>query len=97
MRFKVHHIDEELAGPGYRHDLFEFEAGGFLLVARSYLSSPGEAHFLRKEIGGELLPLEMRDVESDSFREAVSHLRALGKIELTYLSPEVGGYVAVAE
>lgn len=93
MRIQVDRISEDLGEVSYHYDLFKFEADGSVLIARSYLDNPREAHFLRKEIGGELLPIAGSDVWLDSFREAASHLRQLGKTELTYLSPDHGGYV----
>lgn len=96
MRIKVHRIVEDLAGFLYRYDLFEFESGGIQLVARSYLSTPEEAHFLRKEVDGEQFPLEPKDLESDLFSAAASHLRTLGKTDLNYLSLDAGGYVPLA-
>lgn len=79
----------------YEYDLFVFSADNVVLVARSYSDMPGEAHFLRIEIGDAALLLKPADFRRPLVIAAVKHLRALGKHELSWLSGRGNGYEAV--
>jgi len=86
-------VDE--VGPGFRYlyDLYEFEAPGVKYVARSYDSEPEDAHFLRKQVAGQMLELTAEDLQSSAFQEAVTYLREHGKAQVQYLSFAAEGYV----
>ncbi|MBV9788124.1 MAG: hypothetical protein JOZ51_08125 [Chloroflexi bacterium] len=79
----------------YEYDLFVFSEAGVSVVARSYSDMPGEAHFLRIEIGDAALLLKPEDFRRPLVIAAVKHLRALGKHELSWLSGCGNGYEAV--
>ena len=95
VRVSTRRIDEADLGLEYQHDLYEFEASGVKYVARCYTSQPGDAHFLRKEVDGQLLQLTPEDIASRTFREAVAYLREHGKTQVQYLSAAAGGYLDV--
>src|SRR5262245_4419653 len=95
MRVSIRHMDESGPGFHYEYDLYEFESPGVVYVARSYASEPDEAHFLRKEINGQMFKLTPADVESSPFRTAVAYLREHGKAQVQYLSFSDEGYVDV--
>jgi hypothetical protein len=96
MEVRKRHNPESDLGRGYAHDLYEFEAAGIKYVARSYASEPEDAHFLRKEVAGQMLQLTPEDVQSGTFREAaVAYLREHGKAQVQYLSFTAEGYVDV--
>src|SRR6185503_12441524 len=85
-RVEVHklHNRESGLGPGYAHDLYEFEAAGVKYVARSYISEPEDAHFLRKEEGGHTFKLTAEDLQSATFQAAVAYLLKQGKAQVQY-------------
>ena len=95
MKVNAQHIHEKSPGADYEYDLYEFEAPGLKYVARSYVSEPHEAHFLRKEVGGQTASLKTRDIQSALFRDAVAYLRGLGKVKVSYLSSEASSYVVL--
>ncbi len=95
MRVNTQHILDRSPGVDYEYDLYEFETSGLKYLARSYTSEPGEAHFLRKEVGGQTAPLTTHDVQSALFRDAVAYLRGLGKSRVRYLSSEAASYVVL--
>jgi hypothetical protein len=89
---KTHHIDcSEPDADGrydwhYEYDLFRFAAGDVALVARSYVDSKDEAHFLRVERAGKPLFLSAADLESPLAVAAIHHLRECGKKHIKWLS-----------
>ena len=99
----THHVDaSEPDAQGayefyYEYDLYAFRDGNLKLTARSYIDSPGEAHFLNIERGGTPRLLRRGDLESALFSQAVAYLRNAGKHRLTWLSGRGSGYQPVPD
>jgi hypothetical protein len=94
-----HHV--YAGGPGLdrfhcEYDLYRFSDGTKVLVARSYTDEPHEVHFLRCEKRGDPdRPLIVDDLLDPLFRTAVSHLRELGMLEISWLNVRGWGYELV--
>ena len=99
---QTHHVDaSEPDARGryeyyYAYDLFVFSEAGVAVVARSYSDTPGEAHFLRIEVGAASELLQRDDFRRPLVIAAIKHLRALGKHELSWLSGRGNGYEPVS-
>ncbi len=76
----------------YEYDIYTFSYQDQVLVARSYIDDPQEAHFLSIEKGGENLLLCKNDLQCELATQAKSYLADLGKSELNWLSGEGDGY-----
>ena len=76
----------------YEYDLYRFTQSGLCLVARSYTSEPESAHFLRFETASDSRPLARGDLSSPIVRAAREFLLREGKVVLSWLSSEAGGY-----
>ena len=92
MKIKeTHHIDSSEPDSNgmfewcHEYDLYRFEEGDTVLVARSYSKSPHEAHFLRLEQAGEAVQIDPADLKSDLAMSARDHLREQGKTEISWL------------
>jgi hypothetical protein len=89
---KTHHIDcSEPDADGryewyYEYDLFRFAVGDVSLLARSYIGTPCEAHFLRIERGGKPIQLSAEDLGSPLATAAIRHLHECGKRQIKWLS-----------
>jgi hypothetical protein len=89
---KTHHVDcSEPDEDGryewyYEYDLFRFVIDDVSFIARSYVDSPDEAHFLRVERGGKPLQLSAEDLEAPLAIAAIRHLRECGKKQIKWLS-----------
>ena len=96
---RTHHIDSsERDAEGfyewyYEYDLFRFAEGDVALVARSYVDSPDEAHFLRVERAGAPLQLSAADLTSPLAIAAIGYLRDCGIKKLKWLSSS--GYAPI--
>jgi hypothetical protein len=73
--------------PLYLYESYRFWSGNDSLVARSYSHSPETVCFLCRFAGPEIALLETKDFPSELFREAVSYLRALGKVRFEHERP----------
>ena len=80
----------------YDHVIYRFEQFELALEARTYLATPGEAHFLRifeREAQRFITP---EDLDRPIFLAAVQHLISIGKTELAWLNQASdGGYTPI--
>ena len=97
-----HHVDAGTqAADGsydfyYEYSIIKLSEGGKSLVARSYVDTPTEVHFLRLESGSARRALTAIDMSSTFCAKAVAYLRAIGKTEITWLSGRGEGYEPVS-
>ena len=97
----THHVDaSEPDAQGayeyyYEYDLYRFGDGGNALIARSYTGTGDEAHFLSIELRGVARLLRAADLKTPLFADAAAHLRAAGKLKLSWLSGRGNGYEPV--
>ena len=73
--------------PFYLYETYRFWSGDESLLARSYPHAPEIVCFLCRIAGRELKLLEIEDFRSELFRDAVSYLRELGKVQIEYERP----------
>jgi hypothetical protein len=99
---QTYHEDLGAIGPddarmfSYRYFIFVFSFGpGERLVARSYVDTPSEAHFLRLEGSTPDRRIVESDFSRNLFIEAAAYLRNSGRDSLTWLSFEAQGYMPV--
>jgi hypothetical protein len=79
----------------YEYDLYRFTEGECCFVARSYVDNPGEAHYLRAEVGGQHRRLVDADLKQPLFIASLEYLRVSGKLKLNWLSGRGDGYEPV--
>lgn len=97
----THHVDadepDEHGGCHYyyEYDVYGFSEGDVTLMARAYVDSADEAHFLSVTLCGKRRLLRDADLETPLFLEAVAYLRNVGKHKLTWLSGRGNGYEPV--
>lgn len=73
--------------PHHLYETYRFWSGDQALLARSYSHAPDEVCFLCRFTVQEIALLETEDFRSELFREAVSYLRQLGKVQIAYERP----------
>lgn len=94
-----HHVDavernaDGGGDDGYEYDLLVFQEDNASLVARTYSDTPSEAHLLRAESDSQPRRLTPADLDGSLARQAIAHLRGLGKSEINWLGNE--GYEPV--
>jgi len=94
----THHIDASDPDENgyydyfYEYDIYRFFNGRSAFVARSYVDTPDEVHFLKCGIGSEERLLSVRDLREPLFVEACGYLRKLGKSQLNWLDRKAGDY-----
>jgi hypothetical protein len=98
---ETYHEDVGPIGPGgrpifsYKYYLIAFSFDpAERLVARTYVDTPSEAHFLRLEVVPSR-PIVACDFSQPLFVQAIAYLRNSGRTSLTWLSREAEGYVPV--
>lgn len=97
----THHIDaDEPDERGechycYEYDVYGFSEGDVTLIARAYVDSADEAHFLSVELRGKRRLLRDADLRTPLFADAAAYLRAAGKTKLSWLSGRGNGYEPV--
>lgn len=79
----------------YEYDLYRFTQGARCLVARSYVDTPDEAHFLGIEVDGKSRLLKRADMQHPLCLFAQAQLRREGKQQLRWLSGRGNGYEPV--
>lgn len=95
---RTHHIDSDepdsngLYGFYYEYDIYRFTEDNVTLIARSYIDTKSEVHFLRIERSGGTCLLSNTDRDSPICLKAIEHLKKEGKIEFKWLSSEGVGY-----
>ena len=98
---RTHHVDASEPDEAgmydyfYEYDIYRFTDGPTCVVARSYAHEPDEAHFLRVEIEGHSRPMTDADFLDPLVFAAQGHLRAIGKVRLSWLSDRGVGYELV--
>jgi hypothetical protein len=96
-----HHVDagkqnaEGLYDYYYEYDILVFSDGDLSMIARSYMDTPLEAHFLKVELNAEQRQLTDTDLNCKLFAESVAYLLAHGKTEINWLSGRGNGYEPV--
>ena len=95
MRVEITHSVDIVRGQRYAYDIFRFSDGSATLVARGYSDAPTEAHFLRIETGSSSAGITSADLARPLLKEAVTHLRSIGKTSLEWLNIEGSGYEPV--
>jgi hypothetical protein len=87
----THHI--ESSGPcqdgfgwHYEFHLFRFTEPPLTLIARSYVHSPEEVHFLSLQEKQKTRLLRQEDLELPLFQQAMRHLRESGKTSINWLA-----------
>ena len=105
MKLRVEQTYHEDIGPvgpdGRRLFSYSYFLVGFSfdnaerLVARTYVDTPSEVHFLRLE--GKLArgPIAVADFSRPLFVEAIEYLRNSGRNSITWLSFEAEAYIPV--
>jgi hypothetical protein len=100
MRVEItHHIDcSEQDADGfydwyYEYDLYSFVDGETELVARSYTTDQEKAQVISINKNGVRVSLSSKDIQLSIVSEAVKHLRAAGKSEISWLSE--AGYISL--
>lgn len=91
-------VDKEAVGGHdvvYAYDRYRFSDNTVAIIARSYKAQPQEAHFLGIEAEGDFRMLQADDLRSSLFEQAVSYLRSIGKVEISWLSERAEGYEPV--
>ncbi|WP_311238625.1 MULTISPECIES: hypothetical protein [unclassified Xanthomonas] len=81
----------------YEYDIYRFTQGARCLVARSYVDTPDEAHFLSIEVGGKSRLLKRADIQHPLCLFAQAQLRREGKQQLRWLSGRGDGYEPVPD
>ncbi|MCC8619067.1 hypothetical protein [Xanthomonas vesicatoria] len=81
----------------YEYDIYRFMQGARCLVARSYVDTPDEAHFLSIEVGGMPRLLKRGDLLQSLCLFAQAELRREGKQQLHWLSGKGNGYEPVPD
>lgn len=81
----------------YEYDIYRFVQGRRCLVARSYVDTPDEAHFLSIEINGRSRLLKKADMLRPLCLFAQAQLRREGKQQLRWLSGRGNGYEPVPD
>ncbi|MBO9747341.1 hypothetical protein J7431_08680 [Xanthomonas phaseoli pv. dieffenbachiae] len=79
----------------YEYDIYRFLDGERCLIARSYIDTPSEAHFLSIDVAGESRLLKDADLLESLWLVAQSQLRREGKLQLRWLSGRDNGYEPV--
>ena len=81
----------------YEYEVYSFSNESNLVVVRSYISGPKEAHFLGVEVNGKSRPLKLQDFQNPLIKGAVEHLNKLGKSKLNWFdrSNTYNGYSKV--
>jgi hypothetical protein len=95
MRVEVTPSVDTVPGQRYEYDLYRFSDDNITLVARGYSHAPTEAHFLRIETGSSSAGITSADLTRPLLKEAVLHLRSIGKTSLEWLNIEGDGYEPV--
>jgi hypothetical protein len=99
----THHIDASDPDENgyydyfYEYDIYRFSDGQSAFVARSYVDTPAEVHFLKYGVGSEERLLTARDLREPLFAEACEYLRNLGKTQINWLDREAGDYRSVPD
>lgn len=70
----------------YEYDIYRFIEGDVAIVARSYVDTPHEAHFIRLDRSGTQNALRVEDLTSSLLLQARSHLQQLGKTQFNWLN-----------
>jgi hypothetical protein len=78
----------------YEYDIYRFTQDDRTLVARSYKDTIEEAHFLRLEVQAKSVEITAKNMSEPLFKQALLHLRSIGKMKVEYLGPE--GYAPIA-
>jgi hypothetical protein len=100
---KTHHIDKsEKDDKGfyeyyYEYDMYEFKEEDTLYRVRSYVDTPEEAHFLRKDVNGTRKSLTTSDFNTPFFKSTILYLKAEGKTKFKYLGGKSGGYEPIPQ
>ncbi len=79
----------------YEYDIYRFVDGERCLVARSYIDTPSEAHFLSIDVAGKSRLLKDADLLDPLSLFAQAQLRREGKLQLCWLSGRGNGYESV--
>lgn len=79
----------------YEYDIYRFVDGERCLIARSYIDTPSEAHFLSIEIAGKSRLLRDADLPDPVWLFARAQLRREGKLQLCWLNGRHNGYEPV--
>ncbi|ASK96984.1 hypothetical protein KWH01_11385 [Xanthomonas campestris pv. merremiae] len=79
----------------YEYDIYRFVDGERCLIARSYIDTPSEAHFLSIDVAGESRLLKDADLLESLWLFAQAQLRREGKLQLCWLSGRDNGYEPV--
>lgn len=77
------------------YDVYGFSEGDITLIARGYVDSEDEAHFLSVEVRGKRRLMRDADLKTPLFIAAAAYLRDAGKNKLTWLSGRGNGYEPV--
>ncbi|NGN40696.1 hypothetical protein G6N74_06440 [Mesorhizobium sp. CGMCC 1.15528] len=99
----THHIDASDPDENgyydyfYEYDIYRFSNEQSAFVARSYVDTPAEVHFLKCGLGSEERLLTTRDLREPLFVEAFGYLRNLGKTQINWLDRKAGGYRSVLD
>lgn len=75
------------------YDVITFTDGAIAYIAQSYTDEPQCAAMMAREESGQRHLLIRDDLADPLFRAAEAWLRAHGKLRITWLSREAGGYI----